>query len=342
MSTTTTRLGLYKTASDGSELVNVVNDLLNNLDSIDLNIGYRDCTSSTRPSTVWKGLPIRESDTGRLYVSNGTAPASGSWKQIPAEGASFLAAFTYASTLTVAGATNLNSTLAVTGAATLGSTLAVTGATVINSTLRAAGAASLNSTLTVTGAATLGSTLGVTGITTLSSNLSVAGSASVSGNATVSGNLTVSGIGQWLTVHKTSNQNVTASTTLVSDSHLLLPVVANAVYEMEAFIAYDGAFGAGELKVDWSVPSAATLYWALNGPTTGGGALYDSNVRSNGTAAAAGTYGTGGTQTSLNSRGRLTVGANAGNLQFRFAQSASNATATTVYAGSWIRLLRIS
>jgi hypothetical protein len=131
--TTTTRLGMYKTSSDGADFVNVVTDLLNNLDAIDLNIGYRDCTSTTRPSTVWKGLPIRESDTGRLYVSNGTAPASGSWKQIPAEGATFLAAFTFA------GAVSLNSTLAVTGATTLGSTLAVTGAATFNSTITASG-----------------------------------------------------------------------------------------------------------------------------------------------------------------------------------------------------------
>ncbi|OKI16635.1 hypothetical protein [Streptomyces sp. CB03911] len=144
-STTTTRVGLYKTSSDGSDLVNVVTDLLNNWDAIDLNIGYRDCTSTTRPSTVWKGLPIRESDTGRLYVSNGTAPASGSWVQIPAAGASFLAAFTFA------GAVSLNSTLAVTGATTLSSTLAVTGATTLSSTLGVTGAVTLNSTLAVTG-----------------------------------------------------------------------------------------------------------------------------------------------------------------------------------------------
>jgi hypothetical protein len=128
MSTTTSRLGLYKTASDGSELVNVVTDLLNNWDKLDLNANYRDCTSTTRPSTVWAGLCIRESDTGRLYVSNGSAPASGSWKQIPAEGATFLAGLVLGSTLAVSGAVTLSSTLGVTGATSLNSTLAVTGA----------------------------------------------------------------------------------------------------------------------------------------------------------------------------------------------------------------------
>ncbi|MEU6234413.1 hypothetical protein [Kitasatospora sp. NPDC047058] len=151
MSTTTPRMGLYKTASDGSELVNVVTDLLNNLDKLDLNANFRDCTSSTRPSTVWAGLCIRESDTGRLWVSNGSAPASGSWKQLPVEGATFLAGLVLGSTLAVAGAVTFNSTLAVTGAATLSSTLGVAGAVNLNSTLAVTGASTLTGNVTVGG-----------------------------------------------------------------------------------------------------------------------------------------------------------------------------------------------
>jgi hypothetical protein len=177
--TTTTRLSLYKTSSDGSDLVNVVTDLLNNWDSIDLNIGYRDCTSTTRPSTVWRGLPIRESDTGRLYLSNGSAPASASWVEIPSAGASVL------SPMTFAGAVGLNSTLAVTGAATLSSTLGVTGAATFSSTLRSVGAASLNSTLAVTGATTLNNNLTVAGT---GSATSLGGTLAVTGNFTGAAN----------------------------------------------------------------------------------------------------------------------------------------------------------
>lgn len=81
MSTTTSRLGLLK--PDGNEDVNVDTHLNNNLDALDQNIGFRTCTSGTRPTTVWAGMAIRETDTGALYVSNGTSPASGSWIQIP-------------------------------------------------------------------------------------------------------------------------------------------------------------------------------------------------------------------------------------------------------------------
>lgn len=81
MAGTTTRMALYKPAS--GETVNLTTDLNNNWDKIDANLGFASCTSSTRPSTVWAGLCIYETNTGSTYVSNGTAPASASWVQIP-------------------------------------------------------------------------------------------------------------------------------------------------------------------------------------------------------------------------------------------------------------------
>jgi hypothetical protein len=77
MSTTTTRLGLYKPAADGSELVNVVTDLNNNMDSIDAKMGAFACTSGTRPGSPYNGQMIRETDTGKLMLWD-----SASWKQV--------------------------------------------------------------------------------------------------------------------------------------------------------------------------------------------------------------------------------------------------------------------
>lgn len=104
--TPTSRLQLYKSASDGSEDVNYTQDLGNNLDKLDLAVGALACTSSTRPSTPWNGQLIRETDTNRLWVSNGSAPASGSWKEICTPGAAqtFTAAVTMSAGLTLNGA----------------------------------------------------------------------------------------------------------------------------------------------------------------------------------------------------------------------------------------------
>ena len=79
MSNSTSRLSLYKPES--SENVNVVTDLNNNLDLLDLNMNFRTCTSITRPSVVWDGLTIHETDTNRSYLWNAT-PASSGWYEI--------------------------------------------------------------------------------------------------------------------------------------------------------------------------------------------------------------------------------------------------------------------
>lgn len=79
MSSTTSRMALYKPAA--GETVNVVTDLDNNWDSIDLNMNFRSCTSSTRPSVKWDGMTIHETDTRKSYVWNATPAVSG-WYQI--------------------------------------------------------------------------------------------------------------------------------------------------------------------------------------------------------------------------------------------------------------------
>ncbi|MFD9515954.1 hypothetical protein [Streptomyces sp. NPDC059979] len=141
---------------------------------------------------------------------------------------------------------------------------------------------------------------------------------------------------------KGSNTSRTSTTTLAADPHLALNVSASATYLVDGFIDYDGAFGAGGLKVDFTLPAGAVLRWGLLGNVVADTTQkYASNTADTGSLTA-GTYGTGGTHTAGTLRGYLTVAGTAGALTMRWAQNASNATATTVYAGSWIRLERYS
>lgn len=83
MSSTTPRVSLYKPA--GGEDINVTTDLNNNLDKIDTNLNFRVVANEAARNAIsphWEGLSVRETDTGRCYVSNGTAPISGSWSEI--------------------------------------------------------------------------------------------------------------------------------------------------------------------------------------------------------------------------------------------------------------------
>lgn len=83
MSSNTPRVSLYKPA--GGENVSVTTDLNNNFDKIDTNLNFRVAANATARNAIspfWAGLNVRDTDTGKLYVSNGSAPISGSWQEI--------------------------------------------------------------------------------------------------------------------------------------------------------------------------------------------------------------------------------------------------------------------
>jgi hypothetical protein len=105
MGTTTSRVGLYKPLTDGSEFVNVATDLDANYDLLDGAVGFQSCTSSTRPGTPYSGKPIMQTDTTySTYFSNGTSPASASWVEIPNSSSTFAATLKLGAALTITGA----------------------------------------------------------------------------------------------------------------------------------------------------------------------------------------------------------------------------------------------
>jgi len=153
-----------------------------------------------------------------------------------------------------------------------------------------------------------------------------------------------------LFARKTADQSVTSSTTLVNDTHLTFSVLANGVYTMEGYLLYQGAADpAGGLKVDFNGPAGATLKWTNFGTNQGSASpqtLLTYNVVSEtlapGSPRTMGTNGTGGTVMSCSPRGILTVSSTAGTFVLRFAQGTSNATATSLMTGSWIRLTKVA
>lgn len=200
MSTLTTRVGLFKPAADGSELVNVVTDLNNNLDKIDSWLGATVCTSGTRPGAPWAGQIIRESDTAKMYCWSGAAwvqllhgtanydssinlPSVSSQLNIGASGAAaaFSAKRTNSTDLLLSGRvgaeTNDRFSLTQAGGISWGPGSAGTDTNLYRSAanlLKTDDSFEVAGTLAATGAATLGSTLAVTGTTALSGATTVA------------------------------------------------------------------------------------------------------------------------------------------------------------------------
>lgn len=169
----------------------------------------------------------------------------------------------------------------------------------------------------------------------------------VAGDATVTGNLSVSGIGQRRFVKKTVDEGVTSSTTIQNDDALVVSLAANAEYELTCWVAANGS-ASGDIKMAWSLPAGVTGQRYCLGPDT-----------SSATSTAATTmrascltdsftteinYGVFATnqQSLILETLYITTAGTAGNAQLQWAQNASSATATTVEAGSYIRIERVA
>lgn len=138
---------------------------------------------------------------------------------------------------------------------------------------------------------------------------------------------------------KTAVQSKT-NNTLANDSELLLPLVANAKYQFEAYLIYDGT-SAADFKIAFTGPASATAVYAAFGPQSG------VSLTSMNSAAA----NLGGSLSLANNAvnaamcarpsGYIKTAASTGNLQLQWAQVATNATATRVFDGSWLKATRI-
>lgn len=145
-----------------------------------------------------------------------------------------------------------------------------------------------------------------------------------------------------------SDQTVSATLAYVDIAGLSVLVRPNASYQMDGYIAYD-------------TNEVARCNFAVTGPpdmvsSWGSGQLTPDATGGIGSALAfrrdfmsdtsTGGYGGTGATTpgpvSAIPHGVIVTRAFGGAIQFRFAQQVSDASATTIRAGSWIRLIRIT
>lgn len=340
----TTRLGLYKSLSDGSELVDYSQDIGQNLDKLDAAVGFQVVTSSTRPSSPYSGKGIAESDTSyRTYFSNGTSPASASWVQIPNSGSTFNADLdlTSGKQLNI-GSSSSTASLAVVNAATSTDLISgrVTGDTQSRYLVDTDGSTNWGPG----GASATDTNLARSGV----GALTLTGSLTTTGNLAVTGNLSVTGIGYRAFVRKTADESVTSSTTLQNDNELTLAVAANCTYAFRVWLlATDATDANGDIKFGFTFPTSAVCHFSGKGPHTllASGAFGDGEYIGRNTATSGSTVASYGLTTSvigIEITGLLIVGANAGNLQLQWAQNTSDANATTVQAGSFMILERVA
>ena len=137
----------------------------------------------------------------------------------------------------------------------------------------------------------------------------------------------------------TETQVVNNSTVFVADSHLILPMVANARYELTGTVFWDSGT-TGDIKFDWTVPAGGTVpFWTVTAPDT---ALAFNTAISQGAATAIARGGAGiGTFVAGLFTGQVVTAGTAGNLTLRWAQNAAEAVNTRIKTESWLKLIRV-
>lgn len=147
--------------------------------------------------------------------------------------------------------------------------------------------------------------------------------------------------------HLSSNFGLaTGTTTLANVTGLVVPVVANAIYEVRCRFRHSNAAGTTEdVKYGFSFPTGSTMRMDAIGGTAGGVSgttstdmtLQSDAVTSGSTAFP---FGASTSATSAYLDGILAVGSTAGNLQVMAAQNTSGANATSVLIFSYIVIER--
>lgn len=148
-------------------------------------------------------------------------------------------------------------------------------------------------------------------------------------------------VGNTRAAYKAVDEPVTSNQTPQDDDHLTLSVVAHGVYSVEACLEVT-ADPAGDVVMTFAAPSGSSGGWTPVGvtlsTTDGTGSIRLTKFAFGSTSSmgvtAAGLF--------ILPRGNLIVGDTAGSLTLQWAQAASNATATTIKAGSWLRMRRLA
>lgn len=144
-----------------------------------------------------------------------------------------------------------------------------------------------------------------------------------------------------LTALKTADESIASSTALQADNELTLALPASAQYTLDVMLFYT-ASASGELKLGFTFPSGCVVHLAGVGYVLSGSFTIDLTSQLSMTSGTTSlSYEGSGATTSVSLRGTVLNGVTAGNLQLIWAQNTSNATATVVKAGSWLRLIRI-
>lgn len=142
-------------------------------------------------------------------------------------------------------------------------------------------------------------------------------------------------------VIKPSDESVTSSVSFQNDDHLFFQVTPNTMYWVIAQLLYTGST-TGDLQIGFSAPSGSTMNWcsdALGSGATGNADIVSRSRQIISSSPVAGAIT--GSDTIACCKGILRTSTSGGTFRVKWCQGTSNATATTVKAGSMFMARRL-
>lgn len=144
-------------------------------------------------------------------------------------------------------------------------------------------------------------------------------------------------------VRKTLDQVVISSIVFVNDNHLFTPLLTFSTYTFEIVLFFDGA-SAADARFTFNTPAQSVLQWGAVHPeyTPATGTHPTAQVTTvvgAGTTLFAGTSASG-TRNYLAGSGIVRTSSVAGNLTLQWCQDVSTATNTTVFADSYLSIIK--
>lgn len=180
-----------------------------------------------------------------------------------------------------------------------------------------------------------------------------AGTLQFSGDGSAAVNtLAIGGVNVYapILIRKAATQTVTNSVTLVLDTHLRWPALANTSYivQVSLFVGQNASATTPKFQVGVSVPSGTWSGFGFGPPTSATNAVFGQLVDFSALYAAAGSTfkfgvdGDPGDSTGIQLNLMVDVGATGGTVALQWAQNvAVSGIGTQVKAGSWIRIERV-
>jgi hypothetical protein len=147
-------------------------------------------------------------------------------------------------------------------------------------------------------------------------------------------------------VRKSADQTVTNSATLVSDSHLLFPVIANGIYMVSLYLILQAGTNNNDIKVGWQIPSGtfSMIRVGASLASTTGTEPAEWGAVLNGASDSVAPFGIFGNSTPFGARldALLSINSTGGTATMRWACNSTGVAANTIVkGGSWMKAERV-